>query len=154
MNFRLSAHTNIAEDLKDYVVLMLALLKIAVPFALISCFSTPFELKHALKVTKTTRLFTTSQYIYKALPVVLDAGIPTSKIYTMNGSVDGYESLEQLVAKAGRIGESHNKPRIVPKDSLAFLFFSSGTTGLPKGKQFDHCIPWLWLIVINLMTQR
>ncbi|KAF5348473.1 hypothetical protein D9756_009593 [Leucocoprinus leucothites] len=127
-----------SDNSSDYVVLVLALLKIAVPFALISCFSTPFELRHALKVTKTTRLFTTPQYLSRVLPVVQEAGIATSKILMMNGRLDGYETLDGLVARADRISSPHHKVRIVPKDSLAFLFFSSGTTGLPKAVMISH----------------
>jgi acyl-CoA synthetase (AMP-forming)/AMP-acid ligase II len=118
---------------KDYIVLMLALLKIAVPFALISCFSTPFELKHALKVTKSTRLFSASHLTAKALPVIQEAGIAKTKVYTMNGNFEGHESLEGFVQKTNSARLQQTNTRIVPKDTLAFLFFSSGTTGLPKG---------------------
>jgi len=124
--------------LKDYVVVALALLKVAVPFALLSCFSTPFELKHALKVTKTTGLFTTSQLAPQVLPVVQEAGITTSRIFGMGGRLDGHETVDGLIEKAKQIQNRNSKPRIVPKETLAFLFFSSGTTGLPKGETVGY----------------
>lgn len=118
------------------MVLAIALLKIAVPFALISCYSTPFELKHALKITKTTRLFAAPQCLSKAAPVLKDLGIPKDHVYVMGSQTDGYGSVEDFVQRAITMNMSHSAARQVPKDTLAFLFFSSGTTGLPKGKRF------------------
>jgi len=124
--------------LKDYVVVALALLKIAVPFALISCFSTPFELKHALKVTKATVLFTTCQFAPEALPVAQEAGITMSRIFVMCGRLSNYGTVDGLIEKAHRMQNKNSKPRAVPKDTLALLFFSSGTTGLPKGETTNY----------------
>jgi acyl-CoA synthetase (AMP-forming)/AMP-acid ligase II len=118
------------------VVLALALLKIAVPFALISCYSTPFELKHALKITRATRLFVAPHYLSKATPVLQEVGIPKDRVYVMSSQIDGYGSVEGFVQRAIAMNMSHSAARQVPKDTLAFLFFSSGTTGLPKGKCF------------------
>lgn len=115
------------------MVLVLALLKVAVPFALISCYSTPYELKHALGVAKVTRLFVAPQYISKALPVARGAGVVKEFVYGMNSRVEGHESLEVLVEKVNVANIPRTRTRIVPKDTPAYLLFSSGTTGLPKG---------------------
>lgn len=112
---------------------MLSLLKIAVPFALISCYSTPFELKHALKISKVTRLFVGAQYLSNAVSVAGEVGIAKESVYVMNSQVEGHESLEGFVEKANVSRIPEVGPRIVPKNTLAWLFFSSGTTGLPKG---------------------
>lgn len=126
------------------MVVALALLKVAVPFALLSCFSTPFELKHALKVTKTTGLFTTSQFAPQALPVAQEAGIKTFRIFGMGGKLDGHETVDGLIEKAKQIQNRNSKPRMVPKEALAFLFFSSGTTGLPKGETLRDSYADTW----------
>lgn len=123
-----------AEDIfKDYVVLMIALLKIAVPFALISCYSTPFELRHEFRIAKVKRLFVAPQFLSKVLPVAQEAGIVKEVVYVMNAEVEPYESLEGLIRKANVANIPRRGPRIVSKNTLAWLFFSSGTTGLPKG---------------------
>lgn len=120
------------------MVLVLALLKIAVPFALISCYSTPFELKNALKISKATRLFIAPQYLSKTLSVTQEVGIPRGLVYIMNAQVEGHESLEGLVRRTMAANIPHSSALQVPKDTLAWLFFSSGTTGLPKGGFSTH----------------
>ena len=130
--------------LKEYVVLVLALLKIAVPFALISCYSTPFELRHVLTLTNVTRVFAASQYLPVIIPVSQDTGVYKG-IYVMNAHVDGYQSLEGLIKQARTKILPEVKTRIVPKDTLAFLVYSSGTSGLPKGSppKTDHLLPFI-----------
>ncbi|KXN84334.1 Very long-chain acyl-CoA synthetase [Leucoagaricus sp. SymC.cos] len=122
----------------DYVVLVLALLKIVVPFVPILHYSTPSELKHALKLTKAMRLFTTPQKLSKFLPVKQELNIAAKNVYTTNGKLSGYGSLDDLFDKTTRNGNPHKKPHMVPKDTPAFILFSSGTTSLPKAAMISH----------------
>jgi long-subunit acyl-CoA synthetase (AMP-forming) len=127
------------------IILIRALLKSAIPFALISSYSTPFELKHALTKSRTTHLFTEPsrlsilQATCKDGPVTLGS----SNVFFVEGEGGGRTNVDSLVQaglsrarKAGRstggdIGTFKSRP--AQKDTLAYLVFSSGTSGLPKG---------------------
>ena len=59
-------------------------------------------------------------------------------LYVMNGSAKGYVSLEDLLessASAPAVGV-----RTAKKTDLAYLVFSSGTSGLPKGLDSIHSL--------------
>jgi acyl-CoA synthetase (AMP-forming)/AMP-acid ligase II len=100
-----------------------------VPFAMFSSYSTPFELQHMLKLTSPTRLFVTPTL----LPLALTSGFPKDRIYILDGNAQGHTSYGDLVARA----RDDRLPRLpiqqAQRDTLAYLTFSSGTSGLPKG---------------------
>ena len=125
---------------QDYVVLVIALLKIAIPFVPISCYSTPFELRHALSLTQVTRLFVAPQYRSRVSPIAAELGIPSHEIYLMNEDISGQVSVESLIRRAKEKQIPEEQVRIVPKDTLGSLIFSSGTTGLPKGLPMNNCL--------------
>lgn len=112
---------------------MHSLLVITTPFALLSSYSTPFELNHALQLSKATRLFVNVKLLSKVLPVAKKVGIPSSKIYILDGHAPGRKNFGDFV----KLAQSKNIPRSAvrpaTKDTLAYLVFSSGTSGLPKG---------------------
>ena len=62
-----------------------------------------------------------------------DVGIPHDKIYLLGGSVKGRPSFDGLIKRV----REKNIPRIgvrpAKADTLAYLVFSSGTSGMPKG---------------------
>ena len=125
---------------QDYVVLVIALLKIAIPFVPISCYATPFELRHALSLTQVTRLFVAPQYRSRVSPIAAELGIPSHKIYLMNEDISGQVSVESLIRRAKEKQIPEEQVRIVSKDTLGSLIFSSGTTGLPKGLPMNNCL--------------
>lgn len=127
-----------SDNSSDYIVLILALLKIAAPFALISCYSTPFELKHILTLTKPTRLFVAPQYVPIIQPVAKGIKVAKENIYVMGPRLKGYKSLEGLIKGVNTMRIPEIKVRIVPKNTLAYLVFSSGTSGLPKAVMTSH----------------
>lgn len=106
-----------------------------VPFVMFSAYSTPFEFQHTLKLAAPTRLFV-SQTL---LPLALSSGLPGDRIYILEGHVQGRPSYGDLVARA----QSNGLPRLpiqpAQTDTLAYLVFSSGTSGLPKGASFRTC---------------
>lgn len=103
-----------------------------VPFAMFSSYSTPFEFQHIFKLAGPTRLFVSPTL----LPLALTSGLPEDRIYILEGHVEGRTSYGDLVARA----RSSSMPRLPiqqPRsDTLAYLVFSSGTSGLPKGTSF------------------
>jgi len=123
------------------VILIVALLKIAVPFVPISCYATPFELRHALSLTRVTRLFVAPQYLSRVLSMATEFGISDREIYLMNEDISGQDtvSVESLIRRVGNKQIPEEQVRIVSKDTLGYLVFSSGTTGLPKGFPTNVC---------------
>ena len=100
-----------------------------VPFAMLSSYSTPFEFQHTFKLAGPTCLFVSSTL----LPLALTSGLPEDRIYILEGNAQGHTSYGDLVARA----RDNRLPRLpiqqAQRDTLAYLTFSSGTSGLPKG---------------------
>jgi acyl-CoA synthetase (AMP-forming)/AMP-acid ligase II len=115
---------------------MQSLLGLTTPFVSISSYSTPFELKHALELSKCTRLFVTDRLLPLVLAVAKDVGIPSSKIYILGGSAKGRKSFSEMINDARTKCMPFISARPATKNTLAYLVFSSGTTGLPKGLHF------------------
>ncbi|KZT12012.1 acetyl-CoA synthetase-like protein [Laetiporus sulphureus 93-53] len=122
----------------DFPVLVNALLVITTPFALLSAYSTPFELAQSLRTSKATRLFVQSDLLSIALQAAKEVGLPEDRIYILHGHVKGKETLDDLIqhARQQRLLRVQVKP--VKKDTLAYLVFSSGTTGRSKAVMISH----------------
>ncbi len=123
----------LAPQHQDYVTFVHACLYIATPFALISALSKPFEFKHSLKLSKANWLFVDEKLLSTVLPIAKELGISSKQILVMSGHVSSRQSFSRLVDEM-----QIKKPDVIPvrsvrKDTLAYLVFSSGTTGLPKG---------------------
>lgn len=114
---------------QDAIALFHSLLVVTVPFALFSSYSTPFEFQHIFKLAGPTHLFVTPTL----LPLALTSGLSEDRIYILEGNVPGRTSYADLVARA----RTNSLPRLpiqqAQTDTLAYLAFSSGTSGLPKG---------------------
>lgn len=129
----------ISENSLDFPALVHSLLSLTTPFALVSFYSTPFELKHALTLAKVTRLFVHPNVLAKVLPVARELGLANDRIHTIGGSpVKGRKSFGDMVRHARVKKMKRLAVRKASRDTLAYLVFSSGTSGLPKGVMISH----------------
>jgi len=119
---------------KEYPVIVHSLLALATPFSLISAYSTRFELLHAFRISKLTRLFVQPKYLQAALSAAKEVGLSAKKIYVLEGEAKGYRSLSGMIERVQKVNIPQLAPRAATRDTLAYLVFSSGTSGLPKGK--------------------
>lgn len=73
----------------------------------------------------------------KFLPLVRQTakniGFPDNKIYILEGRVKGRLSFDEMIHQVRAECNSRLAVRPADKDTLAYLVFSSGTSGLPKG---------------------
>jgi acyl-CoA synthetase (AMP-forming)/AMP-acid ligase II len=106
-----------------------SLLAITVPFALFSTYSTPYEFKHANSLAQATRIFASPSL----LQLALTSGLPADRIYLLEGENTGYTSYDQLITSTRKNIIPRLPVRHATKDTLAYLVFSSGTSGPPKG---------------------
>ncbi|KAG2033460.1 hypothetical protein BDR03DRAFT_1014312 [Suillus americanus] len=119
----------LSDNCPDYIALMHSLLVITVPFVPFSSYSTPHEFKHANSLARVTRIFVSPSL----LPLALTAGLPADRIYLLEGEDTCYTNYDQLVSSARKSGVPRLPVRQADKDTLAYLVFSSGTSGPPKG---------------------
>jgi acyl-CoA synthetase (AMP-forming)/AMP-acid ligase II len=124
--------------MQEYITLFHACLRNATTTAQISPYSTPFELNHALTVAHPTRLFIDAKLLDRMLPVCKKAGIADDNIYILKSprnemEFKGRRSCLGIIEYVKRKSIKIVPVGIAAKDTVAYLVFSSGTTGLPKG---------------------
>ena len=112
---------------------MFALLKIAVPIVFSPSQSTFQETVELLKLSGVTRLFASEQLYPHAAAAAKMIDLSEESIFILQGEVAGKASLPRLIENVKARGLSKIATREVQDDTLAYLTFSSGTTGLPKG---------------------
>jgi len=102
----------------------------------ISPYSTPIELNHALTVAQPARLFIDAKLLDRMLPVLKNAGIADDKIYILKPHEKEFKGRRTCLSIIHHVKKNNIKTvavGIAHKDDTAYLIFSSGTTGLPKG---------------------
>lgn len=102
------------------------------------------EMTYALRTAKAQFIATHPTSIQVAAEAARNVGIPKDRIFLLEGELDGYTTVQDLI----RIGKSYGPsaqaaafriPRGKKnKEVCAFLSFSSGTTGLPKAVMIAH----------------
>jgi acyl-CoA synthetase (AMP-forming)/AMP-acid ligase II len=108
------------------------LLLLATPFALFNPSWTPFEFEYALKLTKPTRVIVEDQLLPTLVSKIENIG--AENIYILGKKIEGFRNLEEIVEDARLRTMTPASPRPAKRDTLAYLVFSSGTTGFPRSR--------------------
>jgi acyl-CoA synthetase (AMP-forming)/AMP-acid ligase II len=128
----------ISHNSLDHAVLVHSLLLLATPFALLNPFWTPFEFEYAFKLIKPTRLFVQDQLVPIFVSMTERIDIALEKIHVLGQKIEGLTTFEEMVEEARSQAIPPVSPRAATRDTLAYLMFSSGTTGLPKAIMISH----------------
>ena len=102
------------------------------PFALFNPSWTPFEFEYALKMTNPTRVIVQDQLLPTLISMTESIG--TENIFILGQKIEGFRNLEEMIEDARLRATAPASPRPVKRDTLAYLVFSSGTTGFPKSR--------------------
>lgn len=113
------------------------------------------EMTYALKTGQAKFLMTHPNSMEVATAAAKNVGIPKENLFLLEGEMDGYTTIKELIAMGKKYGEQDQTPAFkIPKgktnfDVCGFLSFSSGTTGLPKAVSLPSCFEYRKLIVLG-----
>jgi 4-coumarate--CoA ligase len=96
------------------------------------------ELAYQLENSGAHALVTTKQFIGTALEAARKVGIPKDRVILLGAEKDESHRVKHWTNIRKTSGTQRYRRRRAKPEDLAFLAFSSGTTGLPKGVMLTH----------------
>jgi len=97
------------------------------------------ELAFQLKDSGAKALVTQKAFLKQALEAAKKAGIESDRVILMGDERDETSRIKHFTLIVNLSGASrYRRAKIDPKKDLAFLVYSSGTTGHPKGVMLSH----------------
>lgn len=98
----------------------------------------PDELAFQLENSGSKAIVTTKAFLPAALKAAAKAGIPKSRILVLGADRDETGQFKHWTQLKKTSGDYQRIKPVKPSKDLAFLVYSSGTTGLPKGVMLSH----------------
>jgi 4-coumarate--CoA ligase len=96
------------------------------------------ELAYQLENSGAHALVTTKQFLETALKAAEKVGIPSDRVILLGAEKDDSHRVKHWSNIRKTSGALRYRRRRAKPEDLAFLAFSSGTTGLPKGVMLTH----------------
>jgi 4-coumarate--CoA ligase len=96
------------------------------------------ELAYQLENSGAHALVTTKQFLETALKAAQKVGIPNDRVILLGAEKDESHRVKHWTNIRKTSGALRYRRRRAKPEDLAFLAFSSGTTGLPKGVMLTH----------------
>ncbi|KAG5291508.1 AMP dependent CoA ligase [Histoplasma ohiense] len=133
----------------DYIPLGWAIHKLSGIATLINASSTVDELAYQLRASKSSVLFTCIPLLATALEAASKCGIPRSRVYILEMPQDllnglstpaEFTTMSRLIEKGSKLCDldALKWQKGQGASQCAYLCFSSGTSGLPKGVLISH----------------
>ncbi|KAK9871403.1 hypothetical protein WA026_011656 [Henosepilachna vigintioctopunctata] len=130
-----------SENRLEFCLIPVACFFVGATFAPLNPDYTPEELKHVMNLSKPRIIFSSAKSIMKLSKIKNE--YPFLKLLVLFGSnenTDSFIGMNNLIkdAEKDQIPSDFEVPQYDPKETVATILCSSGTTGMPKGVMCTH----------------